>query len=148
MGMQIVTKSYVEEIVEYWHEFDYESQPGCGFCFAVNEAGTPIDWITKGPLANVNPYGYRNYLACQTGTVGGKKVIDRGINKHHRTYRHPAEGKCDCGHVLALEAFTNTCERCGRDYNFAGQRLAPRSQWGYDTNESESDILSIGHHIG
>lgn len=36
--------------------------------------------------------------------------------------------KCACGRVLECEAFTEECG-CGRLYNWAGQELAPRSQW-------------------
>ena len=42
--------------------------------------------------------------------------------------------RCDCGARVPLWDFTNTCD-CGADYNFAGQRLAPRSQWGEETGE-------------
>lgn len=51
-------------------------------------------------------------------------------------------GLCECGEELLLYGFTNTC-LCGRDYNMEGQLLAPRSQWGEETGESISDILSI-----
>lgn len=54
-------------------------------------------------------------------------------------------GLCECGHQVKLLEFTNTCV-CGRDYNASGQLLAPRSQWGGETGESISDILSAGHH--
>ena len=60
----------------------------------------------------------------------------------------PARLRCDCGHAMYLMAFTNTCEHCGTDYNMAGQKLAPRSQWGEETGESASDILSVGHYEG
>lgn len=50
--------------------------------------------------------------------------------------------KCHCGSEVVCEGFTNTCV-CGADYNFAGQLLAPRSQWGEETGESLSDILNI-----
>lgn len=49
---------------------------------------------------------------------------------------------CDCGREVLCDRFTNTCD-CGADYNFAGQRLADRSQWGEETGESLSDILRI-----
>lgn len=51
-------------------------------------------------------------------------------------------GKCECGEEIILDCFTNTCE-CGRDYNMSGQLLAPRSQWGYETGETASDILDV-----
>lgn len=42
--------------------------------------------------------------------------------------------KCGCGQNVECYAFTNSCE-CGREYNWAGQALAPRSQWGEETGE-------------
>lgn len=32
------------------------------------------------------------------------------------------------------DAWANPCP-CGLEYNLAGQELAPRSQWGYETGE-------------
>lgn len=46
---------------------------------------------------------------------------------------------CDCGCKIECHSFTNTCDRCDADYNFSGQRLAPRSQWGEETGEHWSD---------
>lgn len=50
--------------------------------------------------------------------------------------------RCECGKVLETPGFTNTCD-CGADYNWAGQRLAPRDQWGEETGEHPADILRI-----
>lgn len=59
-------------------------------------------------------------------------------------YTQPAIGLCDrCGDEVYLEGFTNTCHTCGADYDMSGQLLADRSQWGEETGESLSDILSI-----
>ena len=52
------------------------------------------------------------------------------------------EIKCDCGEIVFLDGFTNTCI-CGRDFNSFGQLLAPREQWGEDTEECISDIIQI-----
>lgn len=52
-------------------------------------------------------------------------------------------GKCVCGSKIEFSHFTNTCDNCNRDYNSSGQELAPREQWGEETGESLSDILSI-----
>jgi hypothetical protein len=49
---------------------------------------------------------------------------------------------CHCGREVLCTGFTNTCE-CGADYNSLGQRLAPREQWGYETDESSADIPRI-----
>ncbi|RKO65741.1 hypothetical protein [Desulfofundulus salinus] len=51
------------------------------------------------------------------------------------------EVRCDCGETVICDGFTNTCDRCGRDYNWNGTLLAPRSQWGEETGESEADIF-------
>lgn len=49
--------------------------------------------------------------------------------------------KCDCGRKLNCSGFTSTCE-CGADYNWNGEQLAPRWQWGEETGESYSDIAN------
>ena len=48
-----------------------------------------------------------------------------------------------CGRWLPCSRFTNTCDVCQADYNGSGSRLADRSQWGEETGESVSDILSV-----
>jgi len=42
--------------------------------------------------------------------------------------------KCHCGKMVDCMDFTNTCD-CERDYNFNGDLLASRSQWGEETGE-------------
>jgi len=114
---------------EYSRDFDYDGHSGWGFSFECDESGNLLQESER-------------YAACLTGEVEGKRVIDRGIRSYTRTYTEPAIGKCDCGRAVYLDGFTNTCD-CGRDYNWAGQLLAPRSQWGEETGESLSDILNI-----
>ena len=50
--------------------------------------------------------------------------------------------RCGKGSV-ELSGFTNTCENCGADYNWGGQLLASRSQWGEETGEHPADIARI-----
>lgn len=48
--------------------------------------------------------------------------------------------RCECGvEDVICDSFTNTCEHCGADYNFNGDMLAPRSQWGEETGERWED---------
>lgn len=47
---------------------------------------------------------------------------------------------CHCGATVLCSDFTNTCS-CGRDYNWSGMLLAPRSCWGEETGETAADIL-------
>ncbi len=49
--------------------------------------------------------------------------------------------KC-CGELLLCFGFANTCS-CDADYNWSGQRLASRQQWGEETGEMASDILHV-----
>ncbi len=44
--------------------------------------------------------------------------------------------KCGCGMEVLCVGFTNTCIGCDTDYNFNGDMLAPREQWGEETGES------------
>lgn len=46
--------------------------------------------------------------------------------------------ECSCGAEVVCFSFTNTCD-CGRDYNFSGQLLEDRSQWGEETGENWQD---------
>ena len=50
-------------------------------------------------------------------------------------------GKCHCGKMVELEGFTNTCDNCGRDYNWNGTELAPREQWGEETGEHHTECV-------
>ncbi len=52
-------------------------------------------------------------------------------------------GTCDCGSEVEFSRFTNTCHDCGADYNMSGERLASRDQWGEETGETASDIISV-----
>lgn len=48
-----------------------------------------------------------------------------------------------CGEPLHCPGFTNTCPHCGADYNWAGQLLASRGQWGEETEETYEDLQDI-----
>ena len=44
---------------------------------------------------------------------------------------------CDCGAKFELvDWWAEACPGCGVEYNGAGQKLAPRSQWGEETGET------------
>ncbi len=123
------------EGVDYNVCFWYEGHIGSwGYTFACDKDGVlkPFN----------NPDAAENYRLCLTGEVRGTKVVASGVLERPYRYKVPASGTCECGNRLELPNFTNTCE-CGRDYNSSGQELAPRSQWGWDTGESLSDILQI-----
>ena len=76
------------------------------------------------------------------GGINLQKVLDAGGQLEFKTstmtYREPASLEC-CGRRLSLSRFTNTCVKCGADYNQSGSLLAPRSQWGEETGETWTD---------
>ncbi len=84
--------------------------------------------------------GIENYNKCISGE---HDVIPMDVECFEHEYTEPAIGECVCGEEVQLDGFTNTCDKCGRDYNSSGQELANREQWGCETGESLSDILRI-----
>lgn len=46
--------------------------------------------------------------------------------------------------VPLLNAFTNTCDSCGTDYDGQGNKLATREEWGWETGETAADIFYGG----
>lgn len=99
--------------------------------------GAEGSWCSWPVDAEGNPL--RNYNLGPTGHTCDAPVKWVG-HKEPELRRIPGYVvvKCDCGRKLECSAFTETCE-CGADYNWAGQRLAPRSQWGEETGEHWSD---------
>jgi hypothetical protein len=75
---------------------------------------------------------------------GHKRIEEEEVMGRHGTphIRRTVVMTC-CGGDVECHSFTNTCDKCGADYNTAGQRLAPRSQWGEETGETLDEILSV-----
>ncbi|NMA64480.1 MAG: hypothetical protein GX964_10670 [Syntrophomonadaceae bacterium] len=121
--MKIIDERRRIEKLEYYRVFEYENHPGAGFSF-------PCD--AQGRMHSLNKDARINLARCLVSDEG---LQDLGIKTYRHTYMEPAVGLCTCGEKVKLSSFTNTC-RCGRDYNFAGSELAPRSQWGAETGES------------
>jgi hypothetical protein len=130
--MKILSKRARWERTEFYRSFDYADEPGCGFGFPCDEAGNPT-------LTRTTSETFRE---CLTGLVSGRAVVDKGVRTSTNRGITPAVGLCDCGEEVVLASFTSTCA-CGADYNTSGQQLAPREQWGEETGETLSDILSI-----
>lgn len=133
--MRIIKESQLIVNVSYSLEFSLKNMPGCGYGFPCDELGI---------VAPLMPQGLINYNHCLNGVNDQGEVIEsKGIRKFTNRYLEHAIGKCNCGHKVELSSFTNTCDRCGSDYNQSGQLLASRSQWGEETGEHLSDILRI-----
>jgi hypothetical protein len=103
----------------------------------------PCDSEGNVNVMDLNPDARRNYLDCSTGVF---QINCHGVQKHTIRHSEPAIGICDCGEEVVLQGFTCTCHGCGADYNSAGQKLAPRSQWGCETGESVAEILAVDNH--
>ena len=73
-----------------------------------------------------------------------KRYIDEEVQSRRypgMTYTKTHVEVLCCGEWMRCSNFTNTCEHCHKDFNFAGQALAPRSQWGEETGEHWSDCI-------
>lgn len=140
--MKIIQHRTQIHIVEYRKVFKVVGLPGSSFAFECDKDGN----LNGNSLGTTAQDSYRQCLAgnirLSTGTF---RVSAPQIEEDKRSYWEPAIGQCECGEEVHLEGFTNTCE-CGRDYNLSGQLLADRSQWGEETGESLSDILSIDNY--
>jgi hypothetical protein len=128
--MKIIRQRERKEEIEYVHDFVSVEDPSRGFAINCSESGQPIDKAAR-----------ERYAELQQDVKAGK-LRYKGLRMFAHRWTEPAVGRCHCGREVVLDGFTNTC-RCGSDYNFAGQALAPRSQWGEETGESLADILSI-----
>lgn len=129
--MKIIKHREIVEHVALQRVFEWDDRPGSGFAFACNQAGEPV---------SLTPVQAGSWAFCAEQVTAGK-MSDLGVRLDVSHHVEPAIGRCDCGDEVVLGGFTCTCRRCGTDYNSAGQRLAPRSQWGEETGETASDIL-------
>jgi hypothetical protein len=116
--------------VTYYHAYFY---PG-------TESGFQFPCDANGKIEPLQPAGQENLDKCLNGTYN---VVDAGVIKFEHSYTTPAVCECACGCEVELSGFTNTCDRCNRDYNMSGQLLAPRECWGEETGEHLADILRI-----
>lgn len=129
--MEIISEPTSEVVVDYYLDYDYAHETGSGFSFQCDAEGNLLPEVTDA--------GRENYAKCLANTHRWP-VVCKGVKEHHTTIDTPAIGRCVCGGEVWLEGFTNTCA-CGRDYNWNGDLLAPREQWGEETGETEADIL-------
>lgn len=123
--MKIIQRSELIEHTAHRRDFRWRHSAGwSGFSFDCDADGNVDE-------AELQPAARDNYRKCLDGT---HDVIDEGVRTDTSCYRQPAIGRCECGREVWLDGFTCPCD-CGRDYNSAGQLLAPREQWGEETGE-------------
>ena len=131
---EFIREAEVRHEVRYWREFALRDHAHSMYRFP-SDADGEVDRAALPERARAN------YDACVAGTLD---VVDRGVWVDERRWRQPALIRCDCrGATVELAGFTNTCTRCGRDYDSGGSLLAPREQWGEETGESLAEILRI-----
>ena len=128
--MQITKQRAHQSETCYCHEFSFCDGTGAGYSFPCDRHGAL--------LPDVCGDRKRNFILCLGGEIDGIEILDLGVRSWELHYTEPAEGRCECGELVVLANFTNTCV-CGKDYNSAGQELAPREQWGEETGEHWSE---------
>ena len=136
---RIIARPEPEVVIIHEHAFDWEGETGWGFVFSFPAGETPDTRHLPG-------IALENYRACLTGVVHGVRVVDRGIRERKQVIHHPTLIRCDCGEVVFAHRGawmdTHTCDRCGRLYNSSGQALRPVEEWGEETGESASDLMT------
>lgn len=135
--MEIIRHRKSEYVSEYRLSYEYVTRPGAGYSFDCDAEGN----VDESKLPDA---AKRNLAGCRAGHIDRKQIFRVGVKEYGRHVVEDAEGRCDCGTVVVLGGFTNTCDGCGADYNMSGQRLAGREFWGEETQESLADILRIG----
>jgi hypothetical protein len=135
--MEIVQESWVEYCHKFCVHFEYDDAPGRGFGFDCDEHGA-VD------VDKLNSAAKENYSKCLEGIADGHPVHLIGIHEYNWSYKHPRIIKCPCGEEVDLDHhFTNSCGKCGRDYDGSGNELAPRHLWGEETGEHFTDIVNM-----
>lgn len=132
--MKILRQRRDCESVSYMIFFERRDCPGAGYSFPCSEDGT-VDESKLQPAGRANLARARGEEARTLHEPRIDRVVSRWVE--------PRVGLCECGCEVELDRFTNVCERCHRDYNSAGQELAPREQWGEETGEYLGDILRV-----
>ena len=115
--MEIVQRSHHTYVERYALLFAWNDTPKAGFSFPCTKEGIVESGL---PLPAQD-----NLKKCLSGEYA---VTPQGVVDCSYTYFQASIGRCECGEIIELADFTNTCE-CGREYNSSGQLLAPRSQW-------------------
>jgi hypothetical protein len=133
--MRIIKHREIRTTTLRQREFCYTDAPSAGAAFACTEDGTVY-------VESLNEAAAENYRRCIERVAQGE-MVDLGVRITSWDYIEPAVGECVCGNHVWLTGFTNTCEKCDRDYNNSGQLLAPREQWGEETGETAADIINI-----
>jgi hypothetical protein len=126
--MKIIQEKELKEGKDFYLLYIWADTPDAGFSFDCDEHGNVFPFK--------NPEAQENYNKCVSGEY---EVTFEGVQFREWSYTDPANGECSCGNYVRLNNFTNTCNQCGNDYNFAGQLLALREQWGEETGEHWSD---------
>jgi hypothetical protein len=125
--MKILRERQDHDVVEYCKHYNRRDRSG-GYVFPCDEHGV-ID------MSKANPESVEE-------AKDETKFFPGRVEEHTTRWRENAVGECEvCGTEVELGHFTCTCDRCGADYNWAGQRLASRCQWGEETGETAADIL-------
>lgn len=141
MGFRDNIIKEAEWIEEHIHEIVYtwKDDTGAGYAFPCDHQGN-ID------RSSMNSAALANLEFCETD--GGKELYGPFHETRTHRWREHAIMRCSCGaEVVLAMSLTNPCG-CGREYNASGQLLAPRCQWGWDTGETEAEIMAGNELLG
>lgn len=122
MEKRITKGSYVPtgRMVKMWH---------CGTCGFTGTCGT---W-----KAIDGEKGTWCYKCAEKGVKSALKDVEVPEKMWQKGL---VEVNC-CGVWIECHGTTSSCQNCGKEFNISGQELAPREQWGEETNETSDDFF-------
>lgn len=127
----VVAPPHTERIEEFRLDFECLDCPGAGYSFECDKDENLC-------FSEISGHAHSNLLHCFISEDVGYV----GVTDCSRDIRHGATVQCDCGATVFCDShWANGCDNCPREYNFNGQQLAPRSQWGSEFNsQPEEDV--------
>lgn len=116
------------------------SNPSCGSGYTISDSRDQ-DRINRMSLEEKEAHEKRKQelLNLIDSTCKcGKGTLEYDVKEWEERYKGYTIVHCTCGRKVECHNFTNTCD-CGNDFNWNGDLLADRSQWGEETGERWSD---------
>ncbi len=126
--MEMIRWSKPWSDVLYMRSFAWRNDPETGFSFQC---------ALNGSVILLTDDARQNYRKCVDGIYD---VIDCGILAITQSWIEPAIGRCICGTDVVLKNPSNTCRKCGRNYDMGGFLLGIQERIKEDGKTSADDL--------
>jgi|GEM_PF-1923253 len=128
--MKILKRPSISFVETTWLFYRRVDTPTAGLAFDLDSTDKPILRTEESE---------RSYARAVAGV--GTEYLPPVRRTHTNKVRDYGTGVCACGSHVSFGWGDSTCVSCGAEYNSAGQRLAPRHQWGEETGEHPCEVV-------